>query len=559
MTGMRRWLKSLRWRLRGTRFLWLSSGRQRSQTPFDFVVLPGGRIDVPAAGEELPRGPVAFEGWAMFESGPAARVELWLDGEFAGRARLGLGRPDIRARSGQPRGMLTGFAHTIDLADHASAAETLAVRVVATGVEGERLELPPASFRLSASPRSAPAQPSPIHPVPDHGEGRAGRRIVIFTHRLDYGGAQTYLVQLARGLLSLGGIEITVASTANGPLREQLCALGVEVHVSTAAPIDDPHAHLGRVEELTAWAAGRGFELVLLNTATSLVFPGAEVAMRLGIPAVWAIHESFPPPVLWKDLHPQVRQLGEAALADATTAIFEAEATRRLYEPWVGGERCRTIPYGLDLEPIDEVRRGFDRGAARRSVGLEEDAEVVLCVGAVEPRKAQVPLAQAFDLIAERHPKARLVFVGGRQNPDGQLLEGCIAALASGDRMTLVPMTAEVQRWYGLADLLVCASDIESLPRVVLEGMAWELPVLATAVFGLPELIEDGVSGWLCEERDVLALAAGLERALAAAPGERREIGRRGRQLVESRHPIGGYCEQVAAILADVAAATRAA
>ena len=49
-----------------------------------------------------------------------------------------------------------------------------------------------------------------------------------------------------------------------------------------------------------------------------------------------------------------------------------------------------------------------------------------------------------------------------------------------------------------MSDLLVCASDVESLPRTVLEAMAWELPVLATAVYGLPELIEDGETGWLC-------------------------------------------------------------
>ena len=69
-----------------------------------------------------------------------------------------------------------------------------------------------------------------------------------------------------------------------------------------------------------------------------------------------------------------------------------------------------------------------------------------------------------------------------------------------------------------MSDLLVCASDVESLPRTVLEAMAWELPVLATAVYGLPELIDDGETGWLCAPRDVDALADGLRRALATEP-----------------------------------------
>ena len=102
-------------------------------------------------------------------------------------------------------------------------------------------------------------------------------------------------------------------------------------------------------------------------------------------------------------------------------------------------------------------------------------------------------------------------------------------------------MTPDVQRWFGLSDLLVCASDIESLPRTVVEAMAWEIPVLATSVFGLPELIEDGVNGWLCEERDIAALAEGLSRALGADREERRRIGRAGREQVLAEHRIEPY------------------
>ena len=67
---------------------------------------------------------------------------------------------------------------------------------------------------------------------------------------------------------------------------------------------DGVSAHAGRVEELVAWAEGRGFEAMFVNTATVTTFPGVEVAKRLGIPALWAIHESFPPALIWEDLDP---------------------------------------------------------------------------------------------------------------------------------------------------------------------------------------------------------------------------------------------------------------
>jgi D-inositol-3-phosphate glycosyltransferase len=172
-------------------------------------------------------------------------------------------------------------------------------------------------------------------------------------------------------------------------------------------------------------------------------------------------------------------------------------------------------------------------------------------VGSIEPRKAQVPLAEAFDLVAEQHPQARLVFVGGKAgDPNTIALESWIARSSLAERVGLVPVTPNVGEWYGMADLLVCASDVESLPRTVLEAMAWETPVLATSVFGLPELIDDGQTGWLCEPRDTLALATALSRTLDAPRATRARIARDARGLVERRHSLPDYAERVAELLA---------
>ena len=100
-----------------------------------------------------------------------------------------------------------------------------------------------------------------------------------------------------------------------------------------------------------------------------------------------------------------------------------------------------------------------------------------------------------------------------------------------------------------MADVLVCASDIESTPRTVLEAMAWETPVLGTRVFGLPELIDDGETGWLCQPRDLPALAAGLDRVLSLPAEERQRVGAAGRPLVAERHSLKRYGEEIAALL----------
>src|SRR5947199_10161252 len=112
------------------------------------------------------------------------------------------------------------------------------------------------------------------------------------------------------------------------------------------------------------------------------------------------------------DFDPEVRDRAAKSLAQTAAAVFEADATRRLYEEEIGPERCLALPYGVDFAALDASRERFDIAAARRKRRVPDGAQVVLCVGTIEPRKAQVPLVQAFGLIADRHPRARLVFIG---------------------------------------------------------------------------------------------------------------------------------------------------
>jgi D-inositol-3-phosphate glycosyltransferase len=512
-----------------------------------------GRLDPHVPEGRIRRAPARFSGWTFFPSGPASRVELWLGKEPLGRARLGLPRPDVARALGPEWRGATGFELVTNLERWPGKDGEASLRAVATGPAGERLELEQLALRIAGAlaPAPTPAAARAIGPLPTH----RGLRTLVATHQLDLGGAQLYLMDLLRALLRTGEIAPTVVSPTDGQLRGELEALGVPVHISGMPATDLLSAHLGRVDELAAWAAAGDFDAAFVNTATSLALPGVEVAGRLGIPVVWAIHESLEPAELWGHVDPAVRRRAVAALAEVAQPLFVAAATQRLFEPATGPGRGLTLPYGLDLEAIDRFRAGFDRARARLAAGMPLDAEVVLCVGSVEPRKAQVPLAQAFDLLAARHPRARLVFVGARDDAYSEFLAEYAAGL--GERIAIVPMTADVQPWFGLADLVVCPSDVESLPRTVLEAMAWEKPVLATAIFGLPELIEDGESGWLCEPRDLMELGTALERALSSSPEERRRIGAAARALVERRHSLDDYGREVAALLNRVAGGPR--
>jgi D-inositol-3-phosphate glycosyltransferase len=480
------------------------------------------------------------------------RVEAWLDDLRLGRARLGLPRPDVRCAIDVPVADVSGFELNADLEELGVTAGEALLRVVATDAEGRTLELGPVSVRVG-DPGEAAKGESVVLPAAAMSTPRAperrGRRALVFAHQLDLGGAQLYLFELLRELIRQEALNPVVVTAVDGPLRLELEALGVPVHVSSPVPEYDRAAHLGRVEELALWAEDGDFELAMVNTASSYSFPGAEVAARLGIPSMWAIHESFKPRALWSELAPEVLAIAEEALRNASLAIFEAEETRRLFEASLPPGCSLTLPYGVALDLIEAKRLDFDEAEARHEAGIDPEAEVVLCLGQVQPRKGQVPLAQAFASIADRHPRAQLVIVGGWSDSCSRALTTYVESSPFASQIDIVPLTGDVHVWHGIADILVCASDVESLPRAALEAMAWETPVLTTDVFGLADLVADGVTGWQCKCRDVDQLAQALDRALGTSRLERETMGRACRALIERDHSFAGYAERFAVLL----------
>jgi glycosyltransferase involved in cell wall biosynthesis len=555
--------KGLRWRLRATVRLW-SLGK-RPDMPFLAAPPPAepfpyqGLIDGPSyITEEMPEatGPIEVKremlnirGWATFRAGPTARVEVFFDDELLGRGRLGVPRPDVTISFDEPYVEISGWEIDVPTQTLAGDGDREGqIHAVAVGPNGERHELAPVEviIRAAAARDSDAAEIAPAVVRPRF-SGRGGTRVLVITHQLTLGGAQLYLMDLLREQHALGLIDPIVVSSFDGPLRKDLEAMDIPVHLTNLTPSGKLGTYRGRLEEFIGWAAPLDAEMIFVNTSTSTTFSAGEIAVALGIPSVWAIHESFHPALLWFGLDPILMRHAESVIGTATSAIFEADATRHMYEGMIPPERCRTIPYGLDLEPIDRERADFDPTAARRKAGIPADARLVVCIGTIEPRKAQIPLAEAFDLIGSSHPSSRLVFVGGRdEDPNTIALEECIERSPRRDQMEVIPVTPDVASWYGMADLLVSASDVESLPRTVLEAMAWGTPVLATDVFGLPELIGDGETGWLCEARDVRALADSLDRALSAEQSTYGTIARNARGLVETRHSLRGYAEEVA-------------
>jgi glycosyltransferase involved in cell wall biosynthesis len=228
-------------------------------------------------------------------------------------------------------------------------------------------------------------------------------------------------------------------------------------------------------------------------------------------------------------------------MAAADALVFEATATRDLYAGWGRPGHSIVIPYGVHTRAILDYALQGSRGDAKSKAGVRPESRLVLVMGTIEPRKAQTRIAQAFASVAADHPEWSLVFVGDTNSHYSEVLKQYVGTLGLEDRCTVVPVDGDAYRWYGAADVLLSASDVESVPRSMLEAMCFGITVVSASVFGVPELVSNGETGFLFEPNDLIALESTLHRVLGLDDDELARVGEAGRQYVLEHHDSSGY------------------
>ena len=225
--------------------------------------------------------------------------------------------------------------------------------------------------------------------------------------------------------------------------------------------------------------------------------------------------------------------------------VFEATTTRDLYTDIVPAEAASFVPYGVDTAALDRELASTSREQARAELGIAPGERVLVCVGTVEPRKGQLALARAFARIEpERRRGAALYLVGAGDTAYARALRDFVAR---GDLTSVhvVDIDPDITRWYVAADVLVSASDVESMPRTMIEAMLVGRPVAGVDAFGVGELVQDGISGWLCPPRDLVPLTEVLRRAVVTGGSALDAMGAAARERVLQRHDSAGYIAHV--------------
>lgn len=349
--------------------------------------------------------------------------------------------------------------------------------------------------------------------------------------------ARGYRTTLAAGQVGAGEESMTFVARERGVEVLEIPQLGRELN-----PVLDPiavrriaglirelrpqilHTHTakaGALGRIAALAAGRARPPVIVHTYHGHVLSGY-----------------FDP------VRETVYRTIERRLALVTTRLVAVSPEVRddLLRLGVGRpEQFTVIRLGIDLDERI-TGTGEDRARLRGSLGLPESAFVVGWIGRMTAIKRLPDVLASFAELRRRGVEARLCLVG--DGPDRAEAERLAGELGIAGETLFLGYQADIAPFYAGFDALVLPSGNEGTPVVAIEALAASKPVVATAVGGVPDVVEDGTDGFLVPVGDIAGLAGALER-LARDPELRARMGRVGRERTVPRYRVARLIDDV--------------
>ncbi|MDQ2920434.1 MAG: glycosyltransferase family 4 protein [Acidobacteriota bacterium] len=233
--------------------------------------------------------------------------------------------------------------------------------------------------------------------------------------------------------------------------------------------------------------------------------------------------------------------------ADRVITVCEAFA-RELAVAGVSRERIHV--QHNSIRP-DQAASAEEVEALKTRLGVAPAESIVVTVGRLSREKAHIDLLAAFKHLREINPEieSRLLIVG--DGPERERLEAAAGSLGLSQLVVFTGELSDVQPYYAAAHLLVLPSHSEGSPYVLLEAMAAKVPIVATAVGGVPEMVENEESALLVPAHDPRALAAAIARVLTD-PELARKLTANASTLVATRYSPEAYLRSLLEIYREV-------
>jgi len=317
---------------------------------------------------------------------------------------------------------------------------------------------------------------------------------------LSTGGAQMALLKLLRHMnRERFSPSVACFFNGNGRIGSAIAELGISVTdlgMSNKARFDA----LARLQNLI-----RSQQPTILHTwMFHANVPGRIIGRMCGVPIIIGSERL--------GMEGSIRRWADrltAPMSDRITAVSRHSARFLIDEVGISSTRIVVIPNGIDLTDFDNLPDG---AGVRDSMGLTDDESVVLSICRLDNRQKGLNfLLDAWKTVVQRNPDSRLLIAG--DGPDRSVLERQSSGCGIADSVVFLGEKV-ASELFPAADLFVLPSLHEGMPNVVLEAMAAAVPVVATAVGGTPEVVDDGETGILVPPGDPDALARAILRLL---------------------------------------------
>jgi glycosyltransferase involved in cell wall biosynthesis len=371
----------------------------------------------------------------------------------------------------------------------------------------------------SAMPSSTQATRSANAARSETSAGRRPRLLLLIT-LAEVGGAQTYLIALLPALTER--FEVTVAAFGAGPLRDAAVGVGARWvplrHMRR--PLNLCRDPLGLIELIRLMRRHRP-EIVHASSSKAGIL-GRLAASVAGVPIrIFTVHGwAF---AAYRGAPGRLYRWAERCMAPLTTAtICVAEYERRV---GIAARACRA-------ERTVVIPNAVDVGAFVRAAAGDGPVELI-SVGRLRPPKDFITLARALAGLPAHSYRASLVGDG----PDRPAIEAELKRLALTQSVRLLGDRSDVPELLAASNIFVCSSRSEGMPVSILEAMAVGLPVVASAVGGVPEIVDHGQTGLLVAPGRVDELTDALDQLIGDRE-QRETMGRAAWAMARERYDL---------------------
>ncbi len=342
------------------------------------------------------------------------------------------------------------------------------------------------------------------------------------------GGMETCVERLVENLPP-DRFAITALCPFESPFTERLRARDIEVLV-TPMPDDPPWSS---IQMTCAMVKAGAIDLLHAHLPNAHVLAG--IAGRLtGKPVLATLH-GHRIGVLDLEVH---RNAGTHLSVVCRQSYFHALGLG------VSAGQLSCNPNGVDTEAFQPRPRPAD--GVRAALGIPASAKVVGFLGRLSPEKGPEVFLRAALLAQSRLPDTHFVFVG--DGPLAPQLRETISRAQLADRVHLAGLRRDVASVLNDMDVLVSSSHSEAMPLAVMEAMASGLPVVATRVGGVPDMIDQAESGWLVAPNDFEDIASRLQQVLGT-PGELARMSAAARRRAVDKMSLADTVGRMAALM----------